>query len=119
MRSVSSVILFLVFLLSQYGRNLAYLECTLYNLVQQGTGIRCDCEKMTQQSESSDTAATTPVQKQGGVHLDEGFTPAVALETDMTVWQQGGINTFHWNERVLTGFGHPAFHPPPVVVLFS
>ncbi len=80
MRQYLSIALIVVFLLSQYGRNIAYLECELYNLVQQGTGIRCDCERMAPVQADTGKSPLAPLQKQGGVHLDESFLfPAAVL----------------------------------------
>lgn len=44
-RKISAILLFLVFILSQYIRHLAYLECRIENAFNSATR-QCDCEKL-------------------------------------------------------------------------
>ncbi len=112
MQRLSVIALIIVFLLSQYGRNLAYLECRLYNLVQNGAGIRCDCEKMTPRTDAAGKPDVPPLQKATGVHLDEHFIQAGPLPAlDNTI----SIQKSSWpvaSQPARTGFASRLLRPP-------
>lgn len=78
MRNFQAFLLLMAFAAAQYGRQVSYLECQLFNYLQ-APSVKCDCEKILKDKTAAEQAPLPA--SHNHLHIDESyFSPQGRLD---------------------------------------
>ena len=81
LKIISAILLICTFTLSQYARQLSYLECKFSNLFKSAT-TQCDCEKKSGITQAGKDGGSTPL-IHIHIHPDEFFSRAETVQVSL------------------------------------
>jgi len=109
-RTAASILLISLFMLAQYGRQVAYLQCKIENFSVKTNTATCDCEKNTDTDLTKTDNKLPPQKTHIHISLDEYY---VLNESDYTFAINEKIIKFSKQPvSFLSSFNGNIFHPP-------
>lgn len=110
LRKGTAIFAILVFLLSQYARQISYIECRLANTFTPAS-LRCDCEKKLTDENAADS--NKPIKEHRHIHADDYFFPDVKTPNDLGNHVVIKKTTAYCG-KTASGMVPPPFQPPRI-----
>jgi hypothetical protein len=110
-KATTAILVFIVFLVSQYARHIAYLECKL-SYTNSGQPP-CDCEKRFIVDQDADQRAPSPIHHRH-IHFDEAYIPFSFPLTASAHFKNDPDCQIEGIGKVLPGFRTDLLRPPLV-----
>lgn len=109
-KTTASILILSLFILTQYGRQLAYLQCKVENFSVKKDTASCDCEKDYSNDLSKTDNKLPPQKTHIHISLDEYY---LMNETDHFSFMTDPPEKFSTRSiSFLTSFNGNIFHPP-------
>ena len=109
-KTIASILLISLFMLTQYGRQLAYLQCKVENFSVKTSATTCDCEKDYGNDVGKDDNQLPPQKTHVHISLDEYY---VLNETNFhLITKDQSIRFPKEPVSFLSSFNGNIFHPP-------
>jgi len=111
-KATTAILVFIVFIISQYARHIAYLECK-FSSYTNSSQPPCDCEKRFIADQDADQQIPSPIHHRH-IHLDEVYIPFSFPVTVFAQFKNDPDRQIAITGKVLPGFRSDLLRPPLV-----
>ena len=111
-KTTVSILLISLFMLTQYGKQAAYLQCKIENFSSKSKTTSCDCEKNNSNDLNKDDNKLPPQKTHVHISLDEYYVLNESIYSSFI--QVQSVKCSNQAVSFLSSFNGNIFHPPQV-----